>query len=327
MIGCGAIGSKVAELQTEYDAIELVGICDPYISASALPKALAPAASELLTDSLTELIARKPNVILEAAGHQALKDCATPVLEAGIDLFIVSVGALCDSDLYKEVAQAAARKSAGTSYITSGAIGGMDFIQALKLAGGADGVDEAGGIKEAQLISIKPPQNFMVDGLPPEIKAALQHQIDANADRANGTDGAKGADETKSEAENQVVEVFSGSAKDAALAFPQSANVCATLGFATLGIEKTKAVLLADPNIKKVTHKISLKSKLGEHMFVFQNYPSEKNPKTSAIVAYSVLRGLVNLAGAYIGGLPGVRGLQGGSLRNTGTAGDPFQIL
>ncbi len=266
LLGYGAIGSEVARyIEAEKLAgVFLTGIYDPAVLHPTLGK-----------QSLQELIDTGPDIIVEAAGHSALFQSAAAILTAGIDLLVVSVGALCSEELFKELVKAPKNKPGknkhsknkhsknkpsknkpGKIFLTTGAIGGIDILSAARMAG---------DLESASLTSIKPPGNFSL-------------------------------------ATAEPVVVFEGTVREAAQRYPESANVCAALGFATLGLDKATAMLIANPDADAVTHQIFLKGTAGEYEFSFSNKPSDKNPKTSAVVPFAVLRGLKDLSWMRAGG-------------------------
>ena len=252
LVGYGAIGSQLVQSLTDLEnelenKIELVGVFDPYVE-------VAPSKVSTLQD-LCEL---KPDLIVEAAGHAGLKECIKPILSSGIDLFIVSVGALGDDILLSELKELASQKGNGRFIISTGAIGGVDIFNAVKLAG---------KIETAEVISTKPAKNLLVPELDTQTKTALL------------------------QAKEPVV-AYSGKVREALKLFPQSANVCATFGFATLGLDETKATLIGDPNQIQITHQLKVVGEAGSYEFTFSNKPSAKNPKTSAVVPYAVLRAI-----------------------------------
>ncbi len=137
IIGAGAI----AKLIVDACANGLV-ICDELIvydfDPSAAEKLRAGTSFPLmLTASFEELIAKKPAVIIEAASQQAAKEYVPRIVQAGIELIVMSTGALLQlPSLNAKV------------HVTSGAIGGLDAIAAAKIA----------GINEVTLTTHKPPK-------------------------------------------------------------------------------------------------------------------------------------------------------------------------
>ena len=85
-------------------------------------------------DNTTELLALKPNIIVETASTTALKDFALRALENGSSLVTLSIGAFADAKFYADV-QKAALDNGAKVYIPSGAIGGFDVLQTIALMG------------------------------------------------------------------------------------------------------------------------------------------------------------------------------------------------
>jgi len=124
LIGCGAIGTVLAE------AIERrLVVCDGLIiydfdmqKAEQMKKALNFPVT--IVASLDELLSRKPTVIVEAASQQAAKDYVPKIVAKGIELVVMSTGALLDLDV-----------DLSRVHVPSGAIGGLDAIASAALAG------------------------------------------------------------------------------------------------------------------------------------------------------------------------------------------------
>ena len=277
LLGHGAIGSAVAAgLEAgKVEGAELVAVLDPW----------APHLS-LGVGSLEELLAVS-NVVVEAAGHDALREYGSKVREAGLDLLVVSVGALAEEGLYQDLLSAGSKNAGsenaehkvGKLYVTTGAIGGLDTIGAAALAG---------AITRVEITSRKPAANL----LQPWMDESLQDELLA------------GDTHTAVRDEAREIIAFSGPAREACRLFPQSANVCATLSLATVGFDETHVTMVGDPARKLVRHEIRVEAESGVYEFAFENITSPSNPKTSAIVPYAVLRGLGFLAkGVSRGGL------------------------
>ncbi len=125
LIGLGAIGRGVLRLLTPADDVQVVGALVRNASRSApLP----------LYDTLDELLARHPDVVVEVAGHEALRCYGARVLRSGVDLIMLSVGALADVDVEAELRESAAA-GGSRALIASGAIGGLDALSAAAVGG------------------------------------------------------------------------------------------------------------------------------------------------------------------------------------------------
>jgi len=88
--------------------------------------------------------------------------------------------------------------------------------------------------------------------------------------------------------------VYQGTAEEAVKLFPREMNVAATLALAVQPA-KVKVQVVADPNVRRNTHEISVKWKYGEMFLQFENEPHPENPGTSALAAWSAIRLLKDL--------------------------------
>src|SRR5262245_24784494 len=90
LVGFGAIGKDVAAR---------------LLSASGTPpnltvltrKPITPTAGITWVGDVSHLIQGAPDIVVEAAGHAAVRECVPPLLEDGIPVVLTSVGALADS--------------------------------------------------------------------------------------------------------------------------------------------------------------------------------------------------------------------------------------
>jgi aspartate dehydrogenase len=97
-------------------------------------------------------------------------------------------------------------------------------------------------------------------------------------------------------------EVFRGSARDAALAYPESVNVTAAVSFAGIGLDRTEVVVMVDPAVNRNVHTVEAEGAFGSLRFEIKNVPSEQNPKTGMLVAMSALHQLLkSQAGIAVG--------------------------
>ena len=130
LIGFGVIGRGVARAIAAGAAgdAELVAILvrDPAKIEPSLD------AAPLLTD-IAAMISIHPDVVVEVAGHAALRQYAEAVLRCGIDLITVSVGVFADADFTEWIAETA-RQHGARVQIPSGAIAGLDAIGSAALA-------------------------------------------------------------------------------------------------------------------------------------------------------------------------------------------------
>ncbi len=214
-----------------------------------------------IVETLDDLLARKPGVIAEVAGQGAVKECGPEVLRRGTDLLVISIGALAEPKLLESLKTAA--QGGGRLLLPAGAIGGIDAIAAMRL----------GGLNAVRYRSRKPPAAWR--GSPAEKVADL--------------------DSLKSR-----TVLYRGTAGEAALLYPQNANVAAAVALAGLGFDATEVELVADPDAPGNVHEIEAEGAAGRFAIQLQGKPSRTNPKTSALAALSVVRALLNLQASIV---------------------------
>lgn len=86
--------------------------------------------------SMEELLALKPDFLVEAASPAAMKEWAVPALSQGCNVVTLSIGALADQTFYHKALQAA-RDKGSKIYLVSGATGGFDVLRTAALMGNA----------------------------------------------------------------------------------------------------------------------------------------------------------------------------------------------
>jgi len=88
--------------------------------------------------------------------------------------------------------------------------------------------------------------------------------------------------------------VFDGPVSDVVAAYPKTTNLAAAVALAGLGFERTRAVVVADPSVRANRALLTARGAFGALSLRIDNVASA-NPRTSAIVAYSVLATLRRL--------------------------------
>lgn len=140
IVGCGYLADIVADalidgLLPDYD---LVGV---YSRTAAKAVWLAAKMEKTgrrckASASLEELLALKPDFLVEAASPAAMKELALPALRNGTSVVTLSIGAFADTAFYHEVRDTAAAHGSRV-YIASGATGGFDVLRTATLMGNA----------------------------------------------------------------------------------------------------------------------------------------------------------------------------------------------
>jgi len=218
-------------------------------------RAALPPGTQVVTDAAS-LIAQRPDLVVECAGHSAVQDHATAVLAAGIETVITSIGALADAPLLAAL-ERAAEAGRSRAILPAGAIGAVDLLSALRPS----------GITSVVYTGRKPPLAWA--GTP---AATL---LDLNTLREPAT-------------------FFTGTAREAARAYPKNANVAATLALAGLGFDATQVALVADPTITRNIHEVTVRAGAADFTIEIAGNPAPDNPKTSLTTVYSLAREVLN---------------------------------
>src|SRR5690606_18160124 len=82
--------------------------------------------------SFEELLALKPDYIVETASPAAFREMALPALQNGSSIVTLSIGALADLDFF-EIVQQTALENNTRVHLASGAIGGFDLMRTVAL--------------------------------------------------------------------------------------------------------------------------------------------------------------------------------------------------
>lgn len=253
LIGHGGIGALVARELARDREMQVVAVAARARQAAAVRACLGEVA---IVESAADLIAARPELVVECASHGAFRQYAESVLSAGIDLIAVSVGVLAEAPYRNRVLHAAADAGV-TLEIPAGAIGAVDVVAAAKIA----------GLDKVTYITRKAPNVWR--------NTPAEKMIDLAA----VTEPALFFDET---------------AEQAALVFTEKANVCATLALAGIGFEKTRAQFWADPAVTKSVHEIEAVGACGTLRLDLANNVSPLDGKASWLTAMSIVRAVRN---------------------------------
>ncbi len=189
------------------------------------------------------------DLVVECAPAAILPDIATPFLTAGKTVVVLSAGALLARGDLIELA----KTCGGRLVVPTGALLGLDAVAAAA----------EGEIHSVRMITRKPIHGLL--GAP---------YLVANNIDISGISAPK--------------QVFSGTAREAAIGFPANVNVAAALSLAGIGPDRTRIEIWADPTLTRNTHSVEVDADSARFSMTIENVPSE-NPKSGRITALSVI--------------------------------------
>lgn len=239
LIGSGALGQLIRQR----------------LEDGAVPSATLVSVFSLEEGSLDHIL-EHCDIVVEAAGHTALRAHGPTIIRRGLTLVALSNGVLADDEVAAQLTS-----GPGRFVPSAGAIGGFDLIDALRISG---------TLTDVSLHTVKTPSSLVQPWMSDEQRATLDE----------GT---------------TFVNVFTGSAREATRRFPANANVASTLGIRSIGLDRTRVIIDADPAAQSTRHTMILESQLGRYELTFANTPSITNPKSSELAAFSVLHDLDQL--------------------------------
>lgn len=260
LIGYGAIGRMVADRLDHGDDPRIVAVLVRPGRAEEVAAALPRGA--VAVETLADLLGAAPDLVLECAGQDALRAYGVDVLDAGCDLMVIATGALAEPAI-RAAFEAAAEAGGSRLLVPAGAIAGLDGLGALKI----------GGLDRVRYISAKPPHAWR--------GTAAERILDLAA------------------IDRRTI-FFSGSADEAALTFPQNANLACTVALAGAGFAATTVDLVADPALTGNCGRIEATGAFGTLTVELSGPAMPGNPKTSAITALSLVRALRNRASRMV---------------------------
>jgi len=195
-------------------------------------------------------LAEQSDLIIECLPPEAVPALAQEAFKRDRDMIIISSAALLIHPAILEDH----KKSGSRIIVPSGALAGLDGVQALMHS----------GIKSATIISTKKPTGF--SGAPYVT--------------GRGIDLSCVAEKTR---------LFQGNALEAAQGFPANINVAATLSLAGIGAERTEVEIWADPDSRGNRHEIIVAGEYSTIRASVDNLPDPLNPKTSILAAQSII--------------------------------------
>lgn len=259
LIGYGAIGKVVATAIKEGHA----GNCE---LVAVLRQNTGESRPDISVSTDTEaFFLNNYDLIVEAAGHEAVKSLARRCLELPADLLLTSIGVLSDDALQSSLINSAS-VSGSRMLLASGALPAIDWMSAAA----------RGSECEVTITQEKPLASWC------------------------GTPAEKLIDKTLT-AHAQCF--FEGSARESASRFPRSSNITAMLALSTVGLDACQVRLVSDPESVKMRTLIDFSSSLGDLNVVWHGFPSIVNPRTSIDVAETVIKAIRNLTSTIVVGV------------------------
>jgi aspartate dehydrogenase len=259
LIGYGAIGRSIAAkmLLDNSGPARLVAI---QMREYQLARGRLEVPPEVLaTSRIEETLGAAPDIVIEAASHEAVAQWGPAVLGHGCELFVLSTGALAADEL-RETLFAQAQRSGGYLSIPCGALAGFDGLRSLREA----------GLTQVSYRSTKPPAAW------------------------RGTEAETVCD-LDSLQESRVI--FRGSAREAARRFPRNANLAVAVALAGVGLDTTEVQLIADPRARGNSGHLVARTENAVLDVELTGMAFDSNPKTSEITGLSVVAALTNGSG------------------------------
>ncbi len=259
IIGGGVIGRLVLEHIRDgaLGDVQVVALAGRSLQSKGRP--LAESFGVPFVIGLDALAATRPDAVVEAASHDAVREYGEALLARGISFVALSGGALCDDALRDRLERAAAQHRA-LLCVPSGGIGGLDALKAACLA----------GAEEVSIAVTKPPAAWK--GIP------YVETLGLDLDRLA-----------------TATVLFEGSAREGVPHFPANVNIAAVLSMSGIGFDRTRLKVVADPALKFNTHFIVIRGNTGRIDIKFESVAMPENPKTSMLACFSALAAIREL--------------------------------
>lgn len=260
IIGSGALGSIIGEVISK-DLSKQYEILGIFSGRLENALKLSNKLGCRAYKTLDEMIDDNPDYIIEAASPDVLKNIGVKILKNGISLIPLSVGAFADRRFYKDMEETALVNNSRV-HVPSGAVGGFDVLHGSML------MEDV----EVSITTEKSPESL------------------------NGAPFLEGRELSQ----EKIEDVFKGSAVEAIKFFPKNVNVAVATALATTGVDNTKVIIKSIPGAKSNKHEIRLMGETIKVNITIEAKPSEDNPKSSKLAAYSVIALLENLVSPIV---------------------------
>jgi len=253
IIGGGVMARLVIDAVRRGDLGEATVVAIVGRSDASKGRSLAAESGIAFTTSVDGLLATRPDAVVEAASHEAVRTFGLPLLANRVAFIVLSGGALAD-DTLRATLEAAAAQHRTMLYVPSGGIGGLDALKAVCAA----------GAEHVEIAVTKPPAAWK--------NIPYVERLGVDLDRMVGP-----------------VTLFDGTAREGVPHFPANVNIAAVLSMAGIGFDRTRLKVVADPALRFNTHFITIRGKTGTIDIRFESVPSPDNPKTALLACYSAI--------------------------------------
>jgi aspartate dehydrogenase len=256
LIGCGAIGREVMR------AVREGGLGPKVQLAAVLVRRPRAEPDPLITHEPDMFFDRDLDVVLECAGHQAVREHGLRCLESGADLVLTSIGALVDDDLRCRLERSAEERGRRL-IIASAGIGALDILSAAAV----------GGLTRVTMTVRKDPSAWY------------------------GTETERLCDLASLK---EPLIIYEGTVREGAARYPQNVNISAAVALAGVGLDRTRLSIVADPTIRTHVIEIVAEGAFGSFRFIEDVVPTPDNPKTGKLVAMAVIKTIRQLGAAVV---------------------------
>ncbi|MBU8875818.1 aspartate dehydrogenase [Reyranella sp. MMS21-HV4-11] len=258
LIGYGAISQMLFDVFREKKPpIDIVGVLVRKGRVADTQKKVGKKVA--VVDTLKALLKLNPDVVVEAASQQAVREWGETILKKGFDFMVIATGAYGDPVLWKKHLKAA-EKGGSRLRLPSGAIAGLDGLLAMRL----------GKLEKVKYISIKPPHAWT--GTPAETEFDLPSIKEPTV-------------------------IFRGKPADAGRLYPKNANLAVTVALCGAGLDNTEIELVADPTLPPGTNasKLEVVADSGELKLERLGRAMPDNPKTGVLTALTMADDLLKI--------------------------------
>lgn len=260
VIGSGSIAQRLVELAGGRLAGSIV-FSGFAVKATTAARPWWPDGVRRIADP-AELEELRPDIVVEVAGREAVRQWGTAALRSARKLIVCSASAFTD-DAFLAKMQATARAAGSQIVLAHGALGGVHALSAAALL----------PLDHVMHTICKPVSAWK--GTPAETVLDLPGLASAAI-------------------------FFEGSAREAARTYPANANAVVVSSLAGLGLDRTLVRLIADPQAQLNRHRVEARGRFGSFNLEIENQPMASNPKTSDMTALSLLKLLEAEAGVMI---------------------------